>query len=116
MSMIYMLSNQAKANSRESFECGNCGQKFDTKVITSVDISKTPKDKQVLLKWRFNIIQCTHCGYRHFSGTPFFFEDFEEGLLIAVSWTSVSGMNFILLGIAPIPANSGLLSTASLHR
>lgn len=82
--MINMLSNQAGAYSRESFECGNCGQQFEAKVITWIDISKTPQAKQALLKWQFNIIQCAHCGCRHFSGTPFFFEDFEEGLLVAV--------------------------------
>ncbi len=27
---------------------------------------------------------CTHCGCRNFSGSPFFYEDFEEGLLVAV--------------------------------
>jgi hypothetical protein len=82
--MINLLSNQAEAYSRESFECGDCGQQFETKVITWIDTSKTPQAKQALLKWQFNIIQCTHCGCRHFSGTPFFFEDFEEGLLVAV--------------------------------
>jgi len=82
--MINMLSNQAGASSRESFECGNCGKHFEAQVITWVDISKTPRAKQTLLKWQFNIIQCSHCGVRNFSGTPFFFEDFEEGLLIAV--------------------------------
>jgi len=82
--MINLLTNQAEAYSRESFECGNCKLHFDAKVITWIDSSKTPQARQALLKWQFNIIQCTHCGCRHFSGTPFFFEDFEEGLLVAV--------------------------------
>jgi hypothetical protein len=82
--MINLLSNQAEAYSRETFECGNCRRHFEAKVITWVDITKTPQARQALLKWQFNIIQCTQCGCRHFSGTPFFFEDFEEGLLVAV--------------------------------
>jgi hypothetical protein len=49
-----------------------------------VDVSKTPRAKQALLKWEFNLLQCTHCGFRNFSGSPFFYEDFEEGLLVAV--------------------------------
>ncbi|MGE5173939.1 MAG: CpXC domain-containing protein [Betaproteobacteria bacterium] len=82
--MVDLLHNQAEAYSRESFQCGNCRQHFEASVVTWVDVSKTPQARQALLKWRFNIIQCTHCGCRHFSGTPFFYEDFEEGLLVAV--------------------------------
>jgi hypothetical protein len=53
-------------------------------VITWVDVTRAPQARKALLKWEFNIIQCTHCGCRHFSGTPFFYEDFEDGMLIAV--------------------------------
>jgi len=82
--MISMLGNQAEAESREAFECGNCSRHFEAQLVTWVDISKTPQAKQSILKWHFNIIQCPHCGIRSFSSTPFFYEDFEEGLLIAV--------------------------------
>jgi hypothetical protein len=82
--MVDMLHKQAEAYSREVFKCGNCDKDFEAKVITWVDVSKTPKARTALMKWQFNIIQCTHCGCRHFSGTPFFYEDFEEGLLVAV--------------------------------
>jgi hypothetical protein len=82
--MIDLLHTKVEAYSRETFQCGNCGRDFDAKVITWVDVSKTPQARQALAKWQFNIIQCPHCGCRHFSGTPFFYEDFEEGLLAAV--------------------------------
>lgn len=82
--MVNLLNNQAEAHSFETFECGNCGRDFEAKITTWVDVSRAPHVKRALLKWEFNIIQCTHCGCRHFSGTPFFFEDFVEGLLIAV--------------------------------
>jgi hypothetical protein len=82
--MVSPLHNQAEAFIRETFECGNCGKDFSAAIITWVDVSKTPVARQALMKWQFNVIQCTHCGCRHFSGTPFFYEDFEEGLLIAV--------------------------------
>lgn len=82
--MINLSLNQAEAYSRETFQCGSCNEEFEAAVITWVDVSKTPQAKLALLKWQFNIIQCTHCGCRHFSNTPFFYEDFEEGLLIAV--------------------------------
>ena len=75
---------QAEAYSQETFHCGHCDRDFQAKVITWVDVSRTPPIKTALLRWEFNIIQCTFCGCRHFSGTPFFYEDFEEGLLIAV--------------------------------
>jgi hypothetical protein len=82
--MENLLNNQAEAYSIETFQCGNCDKDFQAKIITWVDVSRAPQAKRALLKWEFNIIQCTHCGCRHFSGSPFFYEDFEEGLLIAV--------------------------------
>jgi hypothetical protein len=78
------LLQHAEAFSRETFQCGNCNRDFEARVITWVDVSKTPAARQAIAKWQFNIVQCTHCGCRHFSGTPFFYEDFEEGLLVAV--------------------------------
>ncbi len=82
--MVNSLNNQAEAYNGESFRCGNCDRDFEARVITWVDVSRAPQAKRSLLKWEFNVIQCTHCGCRHFSGTPFFYEDFEQGLLIAV--------------------------------
>jgi hypothetical protein len=82
--MLNLLTKQAEAYSRETFQCGNCNRDFEAGIITWVDVTKTPQARYALLKWDFNIIQCSHCGCRHFSGTPFFYEDFEEGLLIAV--------------------------------
>jgi CpXC motif protein len=83
-SMITLTRNQVEAYSRETFNCGNCSRDFEATVITWVDVSKTPQARLAILKWQFNVIQCTHCGCRHFSGSPFFYEDFEAGLLIAV--------------------------------
>ncbi|MDA8424236.1 MAG: CpXC domain-containing protein [Nitrospiraceae bacterium] len=82
--MVSPLYNQAEAFSRETFQCGNCDKDFSATVITWVDVSKTPQARQALLQWQFNVIQCAHCGCRHFSETPFFYEDFEQGLLLAV--------------------------------
>ncbi len=82
--MFNLLTKQAEAYSRDTFRCGNCNRDFEARIITWVDVSKTPRAKQALLKWEFNLIQCTHCGCRNFSGSPFFYEDFEEGLLVAV--------------------------------
>ncbi len=82
--MQNFLPSQAEAYSQETFHCGSCDRDFQAKIVTWVDVSKTPQVKKALLRWEFNIIQCTHCGCRHFSGTPFFYEDFEEGLLVAV--------------------------------
>jgi hypothetical protein len=38
----------------------------------------------LLQNWEFNMITCPHCGNRQFSDTMFFYEDFAEGLLVAV--------------------------------
>jgi hypothetical protein len=82
--MVNLLLRNVESYSNETFECGNCGQDFNATIITWVDVSKTPQARQTLSDWQFNVIQCAHCGCRHFSGSPFFYEDFEEGLLIAV--------------------------------
>ncbi len=82
--MVNLLSNQAEAYSVETFQCGHCERDFQAKVITWVDVSRVPQARMALLKWEFNVIECTYCGCRHFSGTPFFYEDFAEGLLLAV--------------------------------
>jgi len=82
--MLNLVGSQADAYSLETFHCGNCDRDFQAKIITWVDVSRTPQAKRTLLQWEFNIIECTHCGCRHFSGTPFFYEDFENGLLVAV--------------------------------
>jgi hypothetical protein len=84
MGMYDLLSIHAEAHTRETFRCGNCKADFEATIITWVDVSKTPQAKQALLKWAFNLLPCTHCGCRNFSGSPFFYEDFEEGLLVAV--------------------------------
>jgi CpXC protein len=82
--MLDKVSDPTSSQSRGSFECGNCGRQFDATVVTWVDVAKTPQMRQALLDWQFNLIQCTYCGCRHFSGTPFFYEDLSEGLLVAV--------------------------------
>ncbi len=82
--MTNLLTNYAESFSIEAFHCGHCGRDFQAKVITWIDVSRAPQARRALLRWEFNIIQCPDCGCRHFSGTPFFYEDFEEGLLIAV--------------------------------
>jgi hypothetical protein len=83
--MFNLLARNAEAYSTEIFQCHKCNRDFEARVITWVDVTKTLQAKHTFLNWEFNSIQCTHCGYRHFSGTPFFYEDFEEGLLVAVS-------------------------------
>jgi hypothetical protein len=82
--MFNLLTIQAEAYSRETVRCGNCNQDFEATIITWVDVSKTPQAKQALLKWAFNLLPCIHCGCRNFSRSPFYYEDFEEGLLVAV--------------------------------
>lgn len=82
--MLDKVSDPTSSQSRGSFECGNCGRQFDATVVTWVDVARTPQARQALLDWQFNLIQCTYCGCRHFSGTPFFYEDLSEGLLVAV--------------------------------
>lgn len=82
--MFNLLARHAEAYSTETFQCHSCNREFEAKVITWVDVTKTPQAKFAIRNWTFNTIRCPHCGYSHFSGTPFFYEDFEEGLLVAV--------------------------------
>ncbi len=82
--MVNLKNNQAEAYSVETFQCGHCERDFQAKIVTWVDVSRAPQVKRALLKWEFNILECTSCGCTHFSGSPFLYEDFEEGLLVAV--------------------------------
>ncbi len=82
--MLHTMINQAEAYSQEEFHCASCNRDFSAKVITWIDVSRTPQVKQQLLRWQFNTIQCPSCGCRQVAETPFFYEDFEEGLLLAV--------------------------------
>ncbi|MHB8846288.1 MAG: CpXC domain-containing protein [Nitrospirota bacterium] len=82
--MLNISLNQAEAYSQETFHCGSCNSDFQARVITWVDVSRTPQAKQAILRWEFNVVQCPSCGCRNFADTPFFYEDFEEGFLVAV--------------------------------
>jgi hypothetical protein len=75
--------SQAEAFSSEHFHCASCNSEFSAKVITWIDASRSPQVKESLLRWQFNIVECPSCGCRQVAETPFFYEDFEEGLLIA---------------------------------
>ncbi len=79
-----MLPFQAEAQNKETFHCEYCKHEFQATVATWVDVSQTPYVRTMLQEWEFNMITCPHCGNRQFSDTAFFYEDFEEGLLIAV--------------------------------
>jgi hypothetical protein len=82
--MVCFSSHQAEAYSQELFRCGACGRKFEATIATWIDVSRTPQVKRQLVRWEFNVVHCTFCGLSMFADTPFFYEDFEEGLLVAV--------------------------------
>jgi len=82
--MVHNGINEAEAYSQETFHCGTCNRDFGARIATWVDVSRTPQVKRQLLRWEFNVVLCPHCGIRNYSNTPFFYEDFEKGFLIAV--------------------------------
>ncbi len=79
-----MLTYQAEAYNKETFQCVRCKHDFQATVATWVDVSRSPLVKLLLQEWAFNVITCPRCGNRQFSGSFFFYEDFAEGLLVAV--------------------------------
>ncbi len=79
-----MSNIQAEAYNTETFECERCKREFKATVATWVDVSRYPVVKQLLLQRDFNRISCPFCGHSQFSGSFFFYEDFAEGLLVAV--------------------------------
>lgn len=85
-----MLYTQAEAHSREVFHCEQCNSDFEAPVITWVDVTRTPQARMELLRMEFNVVQCRRCGFRAVADSPFFYEDFEEGVLAAV-FPSVPG-------------------------
>ncbi len=78
------MSILAEAYSKETFQCDYCKQYFEASVATWVDVSRTPQVRMQLKRWEFNMSTCPHCRRQHFSDSPFFYEDFAEGLLIAI--------------------------------
>lgn len=86
--IIYLMQKidlrQAEACQQDVFRCGTCNKSFSAKIVTWVDAARMPRVKQALLRWEFNIVECPACGCRQFAGMPFLYEDFEEGLLVAV--------------------------------
>ncbi len=79
-----MSNIQAEAYNTETFQCERCKRDFQATVATWVDVSRHPYIRKQLQQWDFNSIVCPVCGNRQFSGSFFFYEDFAEGLLIAV--------------------------------
>ncbi len=79
-----MSNIQAEAYNTETFECERCKHEFKATVATWVDVSRHPHVKKLLQEWDFNRISCPYCGHSQFSESFFFYEDFAEGLLVAV--------------------------------
>jgi len=79
-----MLTSRAEAYNNETCRCLRCKNDFQATVATWVDVSRSPLVKLLLQDWAFNVVTCPRCGNRQFSGSFFFYEDFAEGLLVAV--------------------------------
>jgi hypothetical protein len=79
-----MTTAQYDAYKTEKFHCKYCGENYQARVATWVDVSKTPQARRQLLYWEFNVVTCPVCGCQTFADSPFFYEDFEEGILIYV--------------------------------
>jgi len=79
-----MLTFQAEAYSNELHCCNSCKRSFQARIATWIDIARTPGIKTLLLNGAFNRVTCPHCGSTQLSDAPFFYEDFAEGLLVAV--------------------------------
>ncbi|HUI45404.1 MAG TPA: CpXC domain-containing protein [Nitrospirota bacterium] len=79
-----MLTLQAEDFRNEVLYCSSCKRSVNARIATWIDASRTPRVKTLLLNWEFNMVICPQCGYRLYSDSPFFYEDFAEGLLVAV--------------------------------
>jgi len=73
--------NEYKMN---TFICKYCRKNYEARVATWVDVSKSPEVREKIFRWEFNVVRCPHCGHQGLADTPFFYEDFEEGILIKV--------------------------------
>ena len=79
-----MLQIPTIKNTIDKFHCTYCGKEFQARITTWIDVSKTPEARLQILQWEFNIVRCPVCGYQAVADSPFFYEDFDVGLLIAV--------------------------------
>jgi len=79
-----MFAIQAESYNTETFTCERCKRGFQATIASWVDVSRAPLARLLLRQGEFNVVACPHCGRRQFAGSFFFYEDFAEGLLIAV--------------------------------
>jgi hypothetical protein len=79
-----MLPGQSGSYRIDTFHCKYCGKNFQARVTTWVDVSKAPGERLKLLHWKFNMVRCPFCGDQALADSPFFYEDFEEGILLSV--------------------------------
>ncbi|HSB33154.1 MAG TPA: CpXC domain-containing protein [Nitrospirota bacterium] len=82
--MSTFLVDQSEAHGYETLRCARCSRDFKAQVVTWVDASKSPQARTAILQLKFNVFRCSHCGSPNFADVLFFYEDFAEGLLIAV--------------------------------
>jgi hypothetical protein len=64
--------------------CSNCGQPYQTVVRTSIDVSKDPQAKALLLAGQLNTSQCPHCGAVNSMSVPLLYHDPDKELLISL--------------------------------
>jgi len=79
-----MLPFEIERYRHETFHCAYCGETFEAQVTTWVDASRTPRVRERILRFAFNTVRCPRCGFEAVADTPFFYEDFEEGILVLV--------------------------------
>ncbi len=79
-----MFDLQTGSHRDELLYCGYCKRSFKARIATWIDILQEPRARTLLLNWEFNVVACPQCGNKVYSGSPFYYEDLAEGLLIAV--------------------------------
>jgi hypothetical protein len=75
---------QNNGPNQTTIRCSNCGQPYQTVVRTSIDVSKDPQGKAMLLAGQLNSSQCPHCGAVNSMSVPLLYHDSEKELLIAL--------------------------------
>ena len=61
-----------------NLECPNCGNKQETMVWNSINVTLDPELKRTLLEAKINLFSCEKCGENSFTDTPLLYHDMAQ--------------------------------------
>lgn len=70
--------------------CPQCSQPFITQIRSIIDVGEQPDLKEQLLRGRFNVVRCPHCGSAGTIDAPLLYHDPEKELAFVLMPTALN--------------------------